>query len=192
VLHVPYAGDMVLYESHSILHGRPFPLKGRFFANVFVHFEPRGPLNGPDEINGDLPPYVIPNSLEEPIWRNSNPNGHIIMDSRQFATGSTDAHMRASEGDVKELRWILDNQEDIVNVRDVNGWTPLHEAIRTGIYEPIELLLDRGAEVNARVGANGEGVTALSLAIDNHGEESAIAQLLRERGGKETHNFQEL
>jgi prolyl 4-hydroxylase len=22
-------GDMVLYESHSVLHGRPFPLKGR-------------------------------------------------------------------------------------------------------------------------------------------------------------------
>lgn len=33
-------GDMVLYESHSILHGRPFPLKGRYFANIFVHFKP--------------------------------------------------------------------------------------------------------------------------------------------------------
>lgn len=22
-------GDMVLYESHSLIHGRPFPLKGR-------------------------------------------------------------------------------------------------------------------------------------------------------------------
>jgi hypothetical protein len=27
-------GDMVLYESHSVIHGRPFPLKGRFFANI--------------------------------------------------------------------------------------------------------------------------------------------------------------
>merc|ERR1712038_499727 len=35
-------GDMVLYESHSILHGRPFPLKGRYFANIFIHFEPTG------------------------------------------------------------------------------------------------------------------------------------------------------
>eukprot|EP00934_Nitzschia_sp_Nitz4_P002217 Nitzschia sp. Nitz4//scaffold3_size479765//400515//402165//NITZ4_000172-RA/size479765-augustus-gene-1.624-mRNA-1//-1//CDS//3329550974//2217//frame0 len=35
-------GDMVLYEGHSIIHGRPFPLKGQFFANVFVHFEPLG------------------------------------------------------------------------------------------------------------------------------------------------------
>jgi len=35
-------GDMVLYESHSVVHGRPFPLKGRFYANVFIHFEPVG------------------------------------------------------------------------------------------------------------------------------------------------------
>eukprot|EP00978_Attheya_sp_CCMP212_P000967 scaffold2027_cov52-Attheya_sp.AAC.2 len=35
-------GDMVLYESHSVLHGRPFPLKGRFYANIFIHFEPTG------------------------------------------------------------------------------------------------------------------------------------------------------
>jgi prolyl 4-hydroxylase len=33
-------GEMVLYESHSILHGRPFPLKGRFYANIFIHFAP--------------------------------------------------------------------------------------------------------------------------------------------------------
>lgn len=33
-------GDLVLYESHSILHGRPFPLKGKYFANIFVHFKP--------------------------------------------------------------------------------------------------------------------------------------------------------
>lgn len=32
-------GDMVLYESHSVLHGRPFPLKGRYLANIFIHFE---------------------------------------------------------------------------------------------------------------------------------------------------------
>ena len=35
-------GQMVLYESHSVIHGRPFALNGRYFANVFVHFEPLG------------------------------------------------------------------------------------------------------------------------------------------------------
>jgi prolyl 4-hydroxylase len=25
-------GDMVLYESHTVLHGRPFPMKGRKYV----------------------------------------------------------------------------------------------------------------------------------------------------------------
>lgn len=33
-------GDMVLYESHTVLHGRPFPMKGRAYANLFVHYQP--------------------------------------------------------------------------------------------------------------------------------------------------------
>lgn len=33
-------GDMVLYESHTTIHGRPFPMKGRFYANIFCHFAP--------------------------------------------------------------------------------------------------------------------------------------------------------
>jgi prolyl 4-hydroxylase len=35
-------GDMVLYESHSVIHGRPYPLKGSYYANAFLHFEPLG------------------------------------------------------------------------------------------------------------------------------------------------------
>jgi prolyl 4-hydroxylase len=27
-------GDMVLYESHTVLHGRPFPLKGRYYVSL--------------------------------------------------------------------------------------------------------------------------------------------------------------
>ena len=45
-------GDVVLYESHSIIHGRPFPLRGRHYANVFVHFEPLGHTMEHDARNG--------------------------------------------------------------------------------------------------------------------------------------------
>jgi hypothetical protein len=31
-------GDMVLYESSTVIHGRPKPLKGELFVNAFVHF----------------------------------------------------------------------------------------------------------------------------------------------------------
>mmetsp|Transcript_6882 Transcript_6882/g.10689 ORF Transcript_6882/g.10689 Transcript_6882/m.10689 type:complete len:301 (+) Transcript_6882:431-1333(+) len=33
-------GEVILYESHSIIHGRPFALKGSYYANAFVHFKP--------------------------------------------------------------------------------------------------------------------------------------------------------
>lgn len=31
-------GDMVLYESHTVLHGRPFPLKGRHYVRALTLF----------------------------------------------------------------------------------------------------------------------------------------------------------
>lgn len=47
-------GDMVLYESHSVLHGRPFPLRGQYYANVFIHFEPTGhTLRHEERLGGD-------------------------------------------------------------------------------------------------------------------------------------------
>jgi prolyl 4-hydroxylase len=27
-------GDMVLYESHTVIHGRPFAMKGKFFVST--------------------------------------------------------------------------------------------------------------------------------------------------------------
>ena len=33
-------GEMLLYEGARLPHGRPSPLEGEYYANVFVHFEP--------------------------------------------------------------------------------------------------------------------------------------------------------
>jgi len=35
-----HPGEMILYESHTVIHGRPFPLKGNYYANIFIHFKP--------------------------------------------------------------------------------------------------------------------------------------------------------
>lgn len=32
----------MLYEGASVIHGRPYPLQGQTYANLFVHFEPVG------------------------------------------------------------------------------------------------------------------------------------------------------
>ena len=34
-------GEMLLYESATLIHGRPTTFKGRFFANCFLHYKPR-------------------------------------------------------------------------------------------------------------------------------------------------------
>jgi len=34
-------GQMVYYESASVIHGRQTPLNGDFYANVFLHFRPK-------------------------------------------------------------------------------------------------------------------------------------------------------
>jgi hypothetical protein len=33
-------GEMLLYESSKAPHGRQYPLKGKYFDNVFVHYKP--------------------------------------------------------------------------------------------------------------------------------------------------------
>ena len=35
-------GDMLFYESHSVIHGRSFPIVSRYCANICIHIEPNG------------------------------------------------------------------------------------------------------------------------------------------------------
>ena len=145
-------GDMVLYESHSVIHGRPFALKGRFFANIFVHFEPTGHTlrhhnhetdagedvdqkykdaiarsSGGHETgdNDGLPSYIIPGTPEEDHWRATHPNGQKSKSRASFTTGSTPAHKAAQGGDIEALKKELENKKDLVNASDANGWQPV-------------------------------------------------------------------
>lgn len=68
--------------------------------------------------------------------------------------------------------------------------SPLHEAVRDGNLEVIELLLNRGADINARTGRNGDGGSALHLAMEYHREdeddeeESEIELFLKKHNAK--------
>jgi len=172
-------GDLVLYESHSILHGRPFPLKGRFMANVFVHFEPIGKMGEASIKQGDLPPYVIPGSPQDPVWREANPGGWTIMETEDFTTGSSEAHRIAIKQDYGLLMKILDNDDNLANHADANGWTPLHEAVRGNSEAIIELLVENGADVNAETI---HGQTVLSLATEYKGADHPMVALLKSLG----------
>lgn len=175
-------GEMALYESHSIIHGRPFPLKGKFMANVFVHFEVVGDDKAPD--NG-LPPYLIEGSPEEDFWRAENPQGYHAEGTRpKFQTGSTVAHMAAQKGDLQAMSRILKKEVSLVHAQDENGWTPLFEASRAGHIDIVRLLYQNGAKVNQR-SSRGRGGTPLYYAKKRHGEDHPVVKFLVDVGGKE-------
>jgi ankyrin repeat protein len=85
-----------------------------------------------------------------------------------------------------ELVACLIGQGAQVDARDEKGWTPLHTVVdypdSTGpkYRRVVECLLAAGADVDARA-ENGE--TPLKLAMKN--EYTRLADLLRERGGRE-------
>eukprot|EP00535_Pseudo-nitzschia_heimii_P007192 CAMPEP_0197175064 /NCGR_PEP_ID=MMETSP1423-20130617/1386_1 /TAXON_ID=476441 /ORGANISM="Pseudo-nitzschia heimii, Strain UNC1101" /LENGTH=595 /DNA_ID=CAMNT_0042624125 /DNA_START=60 /DNA_END=1847 /DNA_ORIENTATION=- len=190
-------GDMILYESHSLIHGRPFPLKGRYFANVFIHFEPydgwddasarggRGDEKTTTKLGsntGDLPPYIIPGSPEEERYRESNPNGWF----KDYAEGDEPPVGEwARENRLRKLRKVAEEVDRrLLRFEDENGWTPLHEAAGAGHLEVVRYLVENGASVDVRTN---EDETALRIAINELGEDHPVVRYLRDDLGAEDH-----
>jgi len=205
-------GDMVLYESHSVIHGRPFPLKGRFYANVFIHFEPVGHSlkhgHDPDletihtftgghenSPNHGLPPYILEGSPEAALYRQKHPElwepGYYEVDPED-ATGSNGAHYAAAIGDHVTLWHIVENHRaEMLHEYDNNGWLPLHEAARRGHLEVLKVLVDQGADVNDRT-SFGEGFSALHLAYHTLEEDHPVIAYLLSLGAEDIAPEQEL
>lgn len=204
-------GDMVLYESHSVIHGRPFPLKGRYFANIFVHFEPVGHtirhhghktdagedvdqkyrdsisrLNGGHENDQDgLPSYILKGTPEEEHWRRTHPNG-VKSKKRSSVTGSTIAHLASQTGDIETLKSEVGRSKELVHKKDSNGWLPLHEGARGGHTEIVRYLIESGADINARTGNEGAlGGSPLYYAKQKFEDDHPVIALLESFGALE-------
>ena len=165
-------GDIVLYESHSLIHGRPFPLVGEYYANVFIHFEPH------EEENAVFPPpYFVPGTPKELIDSYYTPAGFKGEVTGEDDDESTPAHVAAATGDVRSLKELVIMNKEYLTARDANGWMPIHEASRGGHREAVELLLSYGADVNA-VSNHEEGSTPLRLAKEEHGHDHPLVEYL--------------
>jgi ankyrin repeat protein len=57
------------------------------------------------------------------------------------------AHTAASAGDLEALIIIASRNPEDVKRKDLNGWTPLHEAARGGHVEVVTWLLQRGLDM---------------------------------------------
>jgi prolyl 4-hydroxylase len=167
-------GDMVLYESHSVIHGRPFPLKGRFFANIFIHFEPVY-----EEESVDIPPYILEGSVEAEAWRRRSPSRSSTVNS----DGATRAHGYAATNNLEQLKGLAEKDPDILQKEDTNGWQPLHEAVRAGHLSVVEYLLENNVYVNHRTN-HGGGSTPLGLAIEHLYSDHPVVELLERYGAE--------
>ena len=96
-------------------------------------------------------------------------------------------HDAVMNGNIDEVQWQLDAGVD-VNEESSNGLTPLHYAASAGHNDIVELLIERGANVNAT--DSGKGATPLDYAHWRDHEEvietlnAHNAQREHEKGGK--------
>ena len=179
-------GDMVLYESHSLIHGRPFPLKGNYFANIFIHFRPTGKLirdrETPvltDEGHEGMPIYILRGSPEGNKWAHEH---GIVVESPAAAPLDEVAHA-AAVGDMDILSYYATTKKELLHKKDVNGWKPIHEAARGGHQDVVDFLIKYGASVNDRAGNYGPSV--LSLVVQNHGRDHPLVDYLTKLGALE-------
>jgi len=89
----------------------------------------------------------------------------------------------AAKGDIEAVKQHLAAGVD-VNAKTDTGWIPLHAAALNGHKETAELLIEKGADLNAKIESAGilKGYTPLDVAEGfNHPE---TADLLRKHGGK--------
>ena len=64
-------------------------------------------------------------------------------------------------GDLKRVHELIEEDPDVVHARTEYWSTPLHVAIKEGHYDVVELLIEKGADVNAK---NINGNTPLHIA----------------------------
>ena len=81
-------------------------------------------------------------------WAIKRSHTHIADLLKTYGGKTSSIHTHVRDGDLAGVQAYLDAGVDI-NARDENGSTPLHWAALEGHKDIVELLINRGAEVNA-------------------------------------------
>ena len=86
----------------------------------------------------------------------------------------------AKSGDVESVKALVEHDASLMSATDTDGSTPLHCATWKGHHEVVALLLERGADDNAKNNNDHWGTTPLHAAA--HANQRAIAALLIAHG----------
>jgi ankyrin repeat protein len=150
-------------------------------------------------LNGSTPLNVAEkyNGQDSTIYRYLLSMGALRSEAKARLRGGNAArhqktlpHTLAREGRMDKLKHTLArkgrmdklNQQlysKILNTKDSNGWTQLHEAARHGQVHVARFLIDHGAEVDS---TSVEGATPLYYAGIFQGHDSPIYQFLQAHG----------
>lgn len=88
-------------------------------------------------------------------------------------------HEAAALGDDETLNYMLNLEPSLVSQYSFDGWTPLHLAAFFGGYEAAKLLIERGADVNAR---STNSMANRPIHAASAGKRTNLVHLLLERG----------
>jgi len=133
-------GDIIFYESHSVIHGRPFPLKGRHYANVFVHFEPLGHSLQHEERNGEDEQSL--EYLYKQAWKKlqSKCSDDEECQGREDLNVVKKVPHYIIPGSEAEMRWLQTHPKARLDTSKDNEWVKslsAHTAASTGDLEAL-------------------------------------------------------
>ena len=80
------------------------------------------------------------------------------------------------------LSKVIDKLGNLVNAKDANGWTPLHEGARAESVDVVKVLIEKGADINQTTEKGPHGRSPLYIAIEENGEDSPIVEFLESLG----------
>jgi len=107
--------------------------------------------------------------LMQALYQGRTDEARVLAESRS----DLDVFEAAAIGDVDRLRSVLDEDPSLANAWSDDGFTPLHFAAFFGHPKSARLLIDRGAELEARS-------TNREFALDSSPLHSAVAARQRE------------
>jgi ankyrin repeat protein len=70
------------------------------------------------------------------------------VDAKTEKEGICAIYLAAVNGDLELLEYLTDSEEALCNVPNVQGWTPLHAAVKGGHLRVVTALLERGTNLN--------------------------------------------
>jgi len=93
-----------------------------------------------------------------------------------------EAHGAAQIGNLVALRQIARSSQHLLYEQDENGWTPLHEACRSGHREVVQLIyMLKKSEIHVVTGGQ---QTPLDLVLEYHGAQHSLTRYLKAMGAK--------